>query len=537
MTTTPNTVWRSRVQWLGLVAGPLLALSCYLLLPGSYLDAGGQSTALTPAGRATLALMAWMATWWLTEAIDISATALLQLALLPVVNYAEFPGASVGGQAKAAMRAAATPYASDVIYLFLGGFLLAGSMQRWGLDRRIALLTLRVVGTRPVNMIAGFMLATAVLSGFVSNTATAAMMLPIAMSVITLFRQREGDGPEATRTTEHLALSLMLGIAYAASIGGIATIVGTPPNGIFVDFVSSTLDEQYRRDISFARWLGVGVPLAAIMLPVTWLLLTRVLYRVPRTPLAGGRELIEGQYRALGPASAGEWATFIVFMLLAGAWIFRPLLVRVDLAAGAETLRPFGGLTDAGLAMIAGVTLFIIPVDRRARRFAMDWETARKVPWGILVLFGGGLSLAAAVQRHGVAEFIGSQVPGLEGLPVAPIVRAMLLVLIVTTILVFLTELTSNTATTATLLPVLAALAPGLGLHPLLLLIPAVIGASCAFMMPVATPPNALVFGFGYVTIPQMCRAGLWLNIIGILVITLLTFTVVAPLMGIDPAP
>jgi sodium-dependent dicarboxylate transporter 2/3/5 len=500
---------RTRIRIVGLVAGPLAGAAC---------------------------VMAWMATWWLTEAIDISATALLPLALLPLVTFAAFPGDGVGAQAKAAIGAAAEPYASDVIFLFMGGFLLALSMQRWGLDRRIALITLRLVGTSPVNMVGGFMLATAVLSAFVSNTATAAMMLPIALSVIDLLRRGEqagGTGPASLPDDagRNFALCLMLGIAYGASIGGIATIIGTPPNGILVSFMAQRIAEPYRFEMSFVRWLSIGLPVAAIFLPITWLLLTRVLYPIRIKRVEGGRRLIEEQYRGLGPTRRGEWATLVVFFTLAACWITRPLLAGIDLRPGPETLRPLGGLTDAGLAMIAGLILFVIPVDLRRQRFVLDWETARKLPWGILILFGGGLSLAAAVRRHGVAEYIGSLVPSLDAIPAS--VRAILLVLIVTAMIVFLTELTSNTATTATLLPILAALAPGLGLHPFLLIVPATIGASCAFMMPVATPPNAIVFGFGYVTIPQMCRAGLWLNLIGIALITVLAFLVVAPAMSL----
>jgi sodium-dependent dicarboxylate transporter 2/3/5 len=311
----------------------------------------------------------------------------------------------------------------------------------------------------------------------------------------------------------NFGLCMMLGIAYAASIGGVGTIIGTPPNGFLVAYIRET----YGTDIGFADWLPIGLPLVAVFLPVAWLMLTRVVYPVPASRLKGAAELVTREYEQLGPTSRGEWAVFTVFMLTAVAWITRSQLSR---------LVP--GISDAGIAMTAAVALFVIPVDRRRRVFVLDWATAARAPWGILILFGGGLSLAAAVQRHGVAELIGSQVAGLGSL--SPI----LLVLIVTTLVIFLTELTSNTATTATLVPILAALAPALGVDPALMIVPAALAASCAFMMPVATPPNAIVFGSGYVSIPQMCKAGLWLNIIGIVLITALTFGIVSRVLSLS---
>jgi sodium-dependent dicarboxylate transporter 2/3/5 len=507
---------RSTVQWIGLAAGPLLAGLCYLWLPKTYVDgASGDVVQFTSAGRVTLAVLTWMALWWLTEAINISATALLPIALLPIL------GAATIGDATA-------PYADKLIFLFLGGFLLALSMQRWGLDRRIALITLRLVGTRPANMIAGFMLATAVLSMFVSNTATTAMMLPIALSVVTLLEKPNETRPDAGPPTQsRFALCIMLAIAYAASIGGIGTKIGTPPNGLLLAFVERNFSEH----IDFVTWLKIGLPLVVVMLPVTWLLLTRVLYPVPRRPIAGARQLIEDEYARLGPVKAGEWATTVVFLGTALCWMVRPILAEGLGTAPRYVIPPLvPGVSDTGIVIVAAMLLFVIPVNPRRRTFVMDWETARKLPWGILILFGGGLSLAAAVKANGVAEFIGNQATIFTGVP--PIV----LVLVVTAAVIFLTELTSNTATTATLVPILAALAPGLGLHPYLLIFPAAMAASCAFMMPVATPPNAIVFGSGYITIPQMCKAGLWLNLIGILLITGFTFVVLVPLLGLRVA-
>ena len=502
---------RNIAQWIGLFAGPVLAAVVYALLPTAYEDSAGVPIDFNNAARATLAVMTLMAVWWLTEAIDISATALLPIALFPLAGVAD-------------IKATTAPYGSDIIFLFMGGFLLALSMQRWGLDKRIALITLRLVGTSPPMMIAGFMVVTAVLSMWVSNTATAAMMLPIALSVVDLVLRQAGEDSlkDGGLGAEHsvgrnFALSLMLGIAYAASIGGIATIIGSPPNGIVVDFI----EQNYGREVSFAQWMMIGLPLTAVFLPIAWVLITWVLYPIRVKRIEGGRAMIETEYHKLGPMKPGEWVTFIVFVCTAMLWIFRPLINTITIGAS----QPFADLSDAGIAMIGGLLLFLIPVNPRQGTFAMNWQTAVKLPWGILILFGGGLSLAAAVKANGVADFLGAQVAAFEG------ASAVVLVLIVVAVIIFLTELTSNTATTATLVPILAALAPGLGVDPYLLIVPAAIAASCAFMMPVATPPNAIVFGSGHVTIPQMCKAGVWLNLIGIALVTALAFTVVRALL------
>jgi sodium-dependent dicarboxylate transporter 2/3/5 len=334
--------------------------------------------------------------------------------------------------------------------------------------------------------------------------------------------------PDAGTPGRNFALSLMLGIAYAASIGGIATIIGSPPNGILVQFVAL----EYGREISFAEWLLIGGPVALVFLPIAWALITWVLYPIRIDRIEGGRELFEREFRALGPMNGGEWATLIVFAITALLWILRPLLAQTAVGAGPDPLRPFAGLSDGGIAIVAALVLFVIPVGDSARAskaalraFVMDWPTAEKLPWGILILFGGGLSLAAAVQANGVAEFIGAQTGFLRDMP------TVVLVLAVTTGVIFLTELTSNTATTATLVPILGGLAGGLGVQPEMLIIPATIAASCAFMMPVATPPNAIVFGSGYVTIPQMAAAGFWLNIVGVVLITTLLYLIVVPVM------
>ncbi len=509
-----SSTWR-HLQHLGLLAGPLAAWAAMTWLPGVYQDAAGLPVELTVAGRATLGMLLWMAIWWLTEAIDIAATALLPVAVFPLLGVAS-------------PDAAASPYASQLIFLFLGGFLIAAAMQRWGLDRRFALWVLRWVGPRPTHMVAGFMAVTAVLSAFVSNTATAAMMLPIALSVVALVEPDckpdpvpvEADGPQTPPTGRNFSLCLMLGIAYSASIGGMATLIGTPPNGIMAQFVRDQLAAPYRQDIGFSRWLLVGMPFALLFLPLVWWLLTRWLYPIRLRQLEGGANLIADQLRRLGPPKRGEWMVAGVFVATAVGWIGRPLWQR---------WLPGIQLSDAGIAMVAAMALFILPSDWRRRRTVLDWQTARGIPWGVLILFGGGLSLAAAVRANGVGEFIGSHVLGLRHAP------TWVLVLAVTVLVIFLTELTSNTATTATLLPILAAVAEGVGLNPLLLVVPATLAASCAFMMPVATPPNAIVFGSGRLTLPEMARAGIWLNLIGAVLVMLVTYWVVIPLFGAAP--
>jgi len=499
------------VQWTGLIAGPVLAVVTYLVLPQTYADSAGETVLLSQAGRATAALAVWMAVWWMTEAIPVFATALLPLAFLPTV------GAS-------SIRGAAAPYGHELIYLFMGGFIVALAMQRWNLHKRFAFMTLRLVGTRTHRVVGGFMGITAFLSMWVSNTATTIMMLPIALSVIDVVISRHtGRSIDATdeftgEAGHNFALCLLLGIAYAASIGGIGTLIGTPPNLFLASYIEDNLGGQ----ISFVRWMGVGLPLVVVFVPVVWLLLTRVLYPLRVERIGAEDTLARDALAELGPMSRGERAVLVVFILTALAWIFRPLLARVAVGGA----HPFAGLTDPGIAMIAALVLFVIPVDARKRVFVMDWKTAVRLPWGILILFGGGLSLASAIRVNGVSEFIGNQVVSFAGFP------SVVLVLFVVAMMIFLTELTSNTATTAALVPILAAVAPGLGLHPYLLIVPAAIAASCAFMLPVATPPNAIVFGSGFVRIGQMVRAGFWLNVIGIVLVTLLAYAIAMPVLS-----
>lgn len=454
-----------------------------------------------------MALMVWMATWWLSEAIDISATALLPIVVLPLTHAATI------GKATA-------PYGSEFIFLFMGGFILALSMQRWGLDKRVALMTLRVMGSSPRAMVAGFMISTFILGCFVSNTATAVMMMPVGLSVIELVKAQSTTQGEREK---NFSLCVMLGIAYAASIGGVATVIGTPPNVFLVSFIEKTIEPAYRQEIGFARWMIIGMPLVAVFLPVTWLLLTRVLFPIRMSRIEGGRSFLNRAYRDLGPMNRGEKITSIVFLLTAALWMTRPWLSQIALKVGDDVVHPLAGLSDAGIAILAAILLFVIPVNWRTRDFAMNWSSAVRLPWGILILFGGGLSLSSALEANGVAEFISHQTSQFNWLP------PLAIIIIVAASITFFSELASNTATATTFIPILAAVAPGLGLHPYMLIFPACFAASFAFMMPVGTPPNALVFGTGYVTMQQMIKAGFWLNLLGVALVTAATYFIVKP--------
>ena len=497
----PGSQLRRRVQWAGLLLGPPVALVVHQLL----VDAGPEP--LTSEARAVAAIAVWMAIWWLTEAVHVSITALLPIALLPLTGALPIADATA-------------PYASPLIFLFLGGFVLAVSMQRWGLDERIALLTITRVGERPAHLVGGFMLATAVMSMWVSNTATVAMMLPIAVSVAALVERLESGSAEAAADTNGSAFGvcLLLGIAYAASIGGIGTIIGTPPNL----FVASYLRDTLGVEVSFVTWMAIGLPLVAVFLPLSWWLLTRLLHPLPREPIAGAQRLARQRYRDLGRPNRGQWATFVVFTLTALAWVTRPLLTEWQVAG----MRPLAGLSDTGIAIVAALALFTIPVDVRRRVFVMQWRDAEKLPWGVLLLFGGGLSLANAIEVTGLGAWIGQTVAQVGPLPTVAVVGLIVLVVVA------LTELTSNTATTAAFVPVLAGVAPALGIPAPVVVVPVALAASAAFMMPVATPPNAIVFGSGRIALPQMMRAGIWLNLLTVVLVTATALLVVPRILG-----
>jgi len=450
---------------------------------------------LSPEGWRTAAVAALMAVWWITEALPIAVTALIPVVLVPALNIAP-------------VAEATAPYANPLIFLFMGGFIIAIAMQRWDLHRRIALNIVSYVGVKPSSIILGFILASAFLSMWVSNTATALMMLPIALSILHLVEDQKEDGEKL-----NFELVLVLSIAYACNIGGMGTLIGTPPNALLAGFMS----ENYGYEIGFAQWMMLGVPLMVIALPLLYLLLVKVIYPIKLRELPGGKKLIQSQLNSLGTMGNAEKRVATVFCLTALMWISRPMLTGI-----------LPGLSDAGIAVGAAVLLFVIPAGAGKRQFLLSWPDAEKLPWGVLILFGGGLSLASAISETGLAAWIGQGVGALGNWPLLLLVGAVIV------LIVFLTEMTSNTATTAAFLPILASVAIGLGENPLLLAVPAALGASCAFMLPVATPPNAIVYGSGKVTIPEMSNAGLWLNLIFIILLTAGAFSLINFIFGVE---
>jgi sodium-dependent dicarboxylate transporter 2/3/5 len=444
----------------------------------------------------TSAVAVLMAIWWITEAIPIAATSLLPIVLLPVLGIT-----SIGDST--------SPYANPLIFLFMGGFIIAIAMQRWELHKRIALRIINYVGVKPSSIIIGFIIASAFLSMWVSNTATALMMLPIALSVLHFTEREKSDELPVT----NFEIVLVLAIAYACNIGGIATLIGTPPNALFAGFML----ENYSIEISFVRWMSIGIPLAVVLLPLMYFILSKVVFPIKLKELPGGRKVINSQLKEIGKISIPEKRVAVVFTITAALWIFRPLISNI-----------LPGLSDAGIAIAAGIVLFVLPSGSKKHQKLLVWENMRDLPWGILILFGGGLSLANAISSSGLAAWIGESVQSLETFPIILLIFAVIL------IVVFLTEITSNTATTAAFLPILASTAIGMGQNPMLFIIPATISASCAFMLPVATPPNAIIYGSGRVSIPEMAKAGLWLNIIIAMILTIATYYFFAYIFGVE---
>ncbi|REJ76405.1 MAG: anion transporter [Acidobacteria bacterium] len=473
---------------IGLVAGPLTFLLVMLFF---------EPAGLTDQARAVLACTAWIAIWWITEALPIAVTALLPIILFPLTG-----GLSLGETTAS--------FGHRYVFLYIGGFVLAIAIQKWNLHKRIALSVIRVVGTDIVKILLGFMIATAFMSMWISNTATTVMMLPIGIAIVAQLQ----DNPE-TEENENLIFgkALMLAIAYSATIGGISTLIGTPPNLV----LAGVLQETYGIELTFANWFIFGLPISLILLLICWSYLTKIAFKFKQKAFPGGRAEIRNQLEALGPVSFEEKLVLAVFALTAAAWISRAFL-----------LAPFiPAIDDTIIAIATTVVLFILPARERGKKI-VTWEEAVKLPWGILLLFGGGMALAAGFQESGLASWLGGQVTLLQG--VAIIVLVVVLIAAVN----FLTEVTSNLATTAMLLPILAPLALAIDIHPLLLMVAATVAASCAFMLPVATPPNAVVFGSGYLTIPDMVKTGFWLNLISIGLLTLFVYFVLPQLWSFD---
>lgn len=442
----------------------------------------------------TAGLGLWMAIWWSTEAIPVAVTA-----FLPLVAFEPLGIASLND--------AAAPYANPIIYLFLGGFMMAMAVERWNLHRRIALAILDRTGTNGKRLIFGFMLVCSVLSMWMTNTSTTMMLLPIVLSVIYVFRENVPEMlPEHQRNFE---IAILLGLAYSASIGGLATLIGTPPNA----FLAAYTAENYGIEISFARWMLVGIPVSLVMLPLAWATLTYVLFPVHVPASKAVKTHLHALRQELGPMTVPEKRVAMLFALVIFLW-----MTRTTLTAWWPVLK---GLSDAGIVMSAAILLFLIPSNDEEQQQLLTWNDAARLPWGVLILFGGGLSLAMAVSDSGLALWLGQSLAPLN------IFGTAVLIVAAVAMVIFLTELTSNLATTATLLPVMGAIALEAGVNPLLLTVPVTIAASCAFMLPVATPPNAIVFSTGRLTIPQMMKAGVALNIIGVVLVSVIALIVV----------
>lgn len=513
-----SSVLRSaRLTWAMRLAGLLAALLVWLALDGA--------EGLSAEARYVAAVGTLMAVWWMTEAIPLAVTSLLPIVLMPM--FTELTVAET-----------TAPYASSIVFLFLGGFLIAIAMEKWNLHQRIALLTLRRVGTAPRQIVLGLMLATGFLSMWVSNTATTLMMLPIGMSVIALVSDRANPNPAdhsggklshrpgqvdlaPDENIRRFGICLMLAIAWSASMGGLGTLLGSPPNAIIAGYAAAELGIQ----IGFLDWMLLGVPTALTFILLGWVLMTRLLYRFELDEVPGGLEMIDGAIEKLGPVSQGEKVVTLVFICAAFLWVAPGLLSSIP--GLASELGWFGQMNDTAVAVAAGVAMFVLP-GRGRREMVLNWKDAEDgLPWGVLLLFGGGLSLASAVAATGLDGWFGMQVTGLGTLP------TVLLIAAVVAIILFLTEVTSNTATAATFIPILGGVALGIGADPMALLIPAAFAATCAFMLPVGTPPNAIVFSTGAVTIVQMARGGFVLNLVGILLITLFCYLLGGATLGL----
>ncbi len=485
---TITNMGRATHQRIGLWLGPAVAVVMLVL---------GPPDDLTVAAWRTAAMGMLMAIWWATEAVPIAVTALLPLVMFPLLGIAS-------------IQDTAAPFANKVIYLFLGGFMVALAMQRWNLHRRIALTVLQFAGGNGASLVGGFMLASALLSMWVMNTSTTMMLLPIAVSIVTVVHGTvDGLDEHAKKDFQY---AMLLGVAYAATIGGISTLVGTAPNAMMAAFVL----DNYGTEIDFTRWMIVGVPMSIVMLPLAWLALTRLVFKVDFETSNEGRAVLRQMKDELGQFSTPEKRVGIIFIALALTWIFRPALVK---------LPGLAALDDSGIAMAAGISLFLIPSGDSDDPLLIRWKNIEELPWAILLLFGGGLTLAAAVSHTGLAAWLGASLSGFGDLQIA------VLVIAVSTLIIFLTELTSNIGTTATFMPVVGAIAIEAGHDPIVLLVPVTLAASCAFMLPVATPPNAIVFGSGMLTIPKMVRAGLALNLIAIILVSLVALTLTPKLL------
>lgn len=426
-----------------------------------------------------------MAVLWLTEAIPIPVTSLLPLVLFPLTG--------VGN-----IRESSAPYSNPLIFLFLGGFLLALAMEKWRLHIRIALHSIKLA-TKPVMIITGFFVTTAFISLWASNTATTLMMVPIGISIIKLVNSQAQHPNEF----QNFSTSLMLSIAFGGSIGGLGTLIGTPPNALLAAF----LTQSYKMEIGFGQWMLIGLPLVIFSTPISIYILTKIAFPLRIKEIAKGKDLIREELDKLGKISKEEIIVGVVFCSTAILWIIQPVIAR---------FFPF--ISDSTIAIFGGIILFLIPTDFKKGEFLMDWKMATKIPWEVLLLFGGGLSLANFIEKTKLAQWIGSYANAFLDLHIS------IVIFLITVMIMLLSQVTSNTATAAAFLPIVASISEGMGYSPIVLAIPATLGASCAFMLPVGTPPNAIVYATGYVSIPQMVKGGIWLSILFSILITILSY-------------
>ncbi|WP_299766788.1 DASS family sodium-coupled anion symporter [uncultured Dokdonia sp.] len=456
---------------IGFLAGPLLCI-LILLLPFDIVN---------PAIDRVIAIAIWMVVWWITEAVSISVTALIPLALFPLLGIGD-------------IKSVASNYANPIVYLFFGGFVIALALEKVQLHKRIALSILKITGTKANGIVLGFMIATALMSMWISNTASTVVMLPIAVSVIQLL-MNDADG--FTKNDKNFALSIMLGIAFAANIGGMSTLIGTPPNSVMLAF----LNDSYNIDIGFFQWMQMGVPFAILMLAITYFCITRIFFPNRLGNIGGSGAIIQTELNKLGKMSRGEKIVLIIFLCTAVAWMLRSYL---------NTLLPSITLTDTTISVIAALAMFIIPLDLKKGEFPLDWKDTSRLPWGILILFGGGLALASGLKDAGFIAMIGDYISGQTDWSMW-VVTAVLIFL-----MLFMTELMSNVALVTILIPLVVGIALGMDVPILQMVIPVTLASSCAFMLPMATPPNAIVFASGHVRVSQMARIGIVLNLISV---------------------
>ena len=481
----------NKTKFIGLIIGIIfLIATCLLPSPES----------LNNKAWLTLGVAILMATWWLTEAIPLPATGLLPIVLFPLLGISS-------------IKDTAQAFSHPIIFLFMGGFIIGLAMQHTGLHKRIAYYIISKFKSSPKSLVFGFMCATAFLSMWISNSATAIMMLPIALSIITVFKEDKNDIKD-----NNFDKALVLSIAFSATIGGIATIIGTPPNTV----MAAMLSEIYNYEINFVDWLKIGLPTSIILLPITWIILTFLCF--PLNSKASIKDkVIRDKIKELGKISQDEIMVGIVFIITASLWISRKWL-----STALDGVIPAGALNDSTIAIMAAIFLFIIPSNRPKRKRLIDWQVAQNIPWGALILIGGGLSLATVINSSGLATWIGSLSSNLSNISI------VFIVLICIASIIVLTELTSNTATASTFIPIMGATALGLGQDPLLLIIPATLAASCAFMMPVATPPNTIAYASGHLKISDMIKAGIWLNIISIIIIGVIITLILGPVFDVE---